>query len=175
MMDILWHMWHSILWIINKQSRPYKLRQFKCPNFEIFLLPYWMEYFNKTEKDEDRAVCFYNSKKSNGALQIWTFTWENEFKNHSNSMLKKFLIWDLKRRLKGLNIPYNYRLVKKYELENHFFAETSFKKDGNYWRLWSVTTKKKSAHISYNYQLKFSDVSQKEVTQMIKTFRFIDV
>lgn len=173
--DTLEQTWNLLKWIITKQPRPNKLRLFKCPNFEIFLLPYWIEYLDKKEKDKSRAACFYNSKTSNGVLQIWTFTWEKELKYHSSSMLKKFLIYDMKRRLKGLKRQFAKKLIKQYQIENHFFAETYFKKDGSFWKLWSVTTRKKSAHISYNYSLKYPDVSRKEVTKMVKTFRFVEI
>ena len=161
--------------IFKKKPRLDGLRQFTCPNFEIVLLPYWIDYFDKTEKDEGRAACFYNSKFSNGVLQIWTFTWEKELLERSDSDLEKFLVWDMKRRLEGLKMSYSKRLVKLSKIENYFFAETSFKKDGSFWRLWSITTVKKSAHISYNCQLKYPDVSQKEVTKIVKTFRFVEI
>lgn len=159
------------LW--KKEPSEDKPREFKCQNFDIILLPHWIELPDDSKEDVGRPVNFYHSKFENGIIQIWTYTFEGG-NNFSKAALKRTAIDQLKHKMKSNKIPPK-RKIKQFERDGHFFAETQFKDKERFWRLLVVVNRKKVAHISYNYQLKHPDVGQKEVFRIVESFRFKEI
>ena len=158
------------LFSFKRKARDDRLRKFINTNFEILLLPYWIEYIdNKIKKMELIPACFINSQFQNGALQIWTFTFKGN-KKFSKAGCKRVAVDQLKIKMKA-NKVLNKKIIQ-YSRNGHFFAETSYKQKDWFTRLWTVITQKKMAHISYNCKLNSQDVDQKQVTQIVDSFRF---
>ena len=86
--------------------------KFICPNFDIILLPYWIELPDDSEQDVGRPVNFYHSKFKNGIIQIWTYTFEGE-NDFSKAALKRTIIDRLKHKMKSNKIPQKQK-IKKY-------------------------------------------------------------
>lgn len=158
------------LW--KKEPSKDKLREFKCQNFDIILLPHWIELPDDSKEDVGRPVNFYHLKFKNGVIQIWTYTFDFEGDNDfSKAALKRTAIEQLKHKMESNKIPSKQK-IKQFERDEHFFVETQFKDKERFWRLWVVVNQKKVAHISYNYQLKHPDVEPKEVFRIVESFRF---